>query len=108
MKINKNIISKALRETIDKFLINEDNVIECTDGACGGGALTGAFLDGSGQADTSMGITYPLFGGKPLKQANNFGKMTKTKKKNNIDTSAATARHDGKGGSISIPKRKKK
>ena len=108
MNINKNIIFKALRESIDNFLISEDNVVECTDGACGGGALTGAFLDGSGQADTSMGITYPLFGNAVLKQANNFGKVTKAKKKNKIDTSDATARHNGKGGSISIPKRKKK
>ena len=54
-----------------------------------------------------MGVSYPLFGGKVLKQGNNLGDKI-NKKDNGVDMKSATARHDGKGGSISIPKRRNK
>ena len=105
MRLTESMISKAIRESIKDIIREKKYIDEATAG--GGGALTGAFLDGSGQSDTSMGVSYPLFGGKVLKQGNNLGDKI-NKKDNGVDMKSATARHDGKGGSISIPKRRNK
>lgn len=104
MQINKYTIRKALRESIDNFIESEIKITEATAGC--GGALTGAFLDGSGQADTSMGINYPIFN-IPISQGNNLGKMV-NKKDDELDVEPALKRHDGKNGSISVPKKNKK
>ena len=104
MRLSESIISKAIRESIREVVKEKKYIDEATAG--GGGALTGSFLDGSGQSDTSMGISYPAFGGKVLKQGHNLGDKI-DKKDNVVDMKSATARHDGKGGSISIPKRMK-
>ena len=94
------IISEAAKMLV-RDMINED-------GGMVGGATSAAsngsgFMNGANNAQTSSNAQYdvPAFGGKVQRR------KKYSPKGNEVNIEPALARHNGKGGSISIPKRKK-
>ena len=83
---------RGRRYRVEESSINEDGI--------GGGATTAGVVDGQGNSDITQGTVYP-FKTKPLKQAHNLGEPQSD------FYGETTKRHNGKGGSISIPKNKK-
>lgn len=96
IRLTENDLHSIIRNAVDKIL-REDGA-----GAVGGAAANGSgFMNGANNAQTSSNAQFDVpFGGKPLKQKHNLGK------KNDDFFGDTTKRHNGKGGSISIPKKR--
>lgn len=94
------IVSEAASRLV-KDMINEDGGMA---GGAGSAASNGSgFMNGANNAQTSSNAQYdvPAFGGKVQRR------KKYSPKGNEVDIEPALERHNGNGGSISIPKRNK-
>lgn len=97
--ITESLIHRIIAETINSY-INEDGATSC--GMCCG-ATAGATSD---SADRQGAFDVP-FGGVQRRKTYSPKSDTVSNGMTNVDMSDTLKRHDGKEGSISIPKKKK-
>ena len=100
-KIIDNAVVKCLQE---EYVVSVKQINE--DGGMVGGAAANAsgFMNGANNAQTSSNAQFDVPFGGVQRRGIYSPKSKKSNKMTEVDMSDALKRHDGKGGSISIPK----
>ena len=97
----REFIDNAVKHVISQKLnhINEDG------GMVGGAAANGSgFMNGANNSQTSSNAQFDVPFGSVQRRKGYSPKGKNTSKMTEVDMTDAMKRHDGKGGSISIPK----
>ena len=96
------MINMAVKKALREMNINEDG------GMVGGAAANASgFMNGANNSQTSSNAQFDVPFGSVQRRKAYSPKGDSSSKMTNVDMSDALKRHDGKGGSISIPKQRK-
>lgn len=96
------MINMAVKQALREMNINEDG------GMVGGAAANASgFMNGANNSQTSSNAQFDVPFGSVQRRKTYSPKGDTSSKMTEVDMSDALKRHDGKGGSISIPKQRK-
>ena len=100
IRLTESELHDIVKEAVNRIL-KEDG------GMVGGAASNGSgFMNGANNAQTSSNAQFDVPFGSVQRRKGYSPKGDNTSKMTEVDMTDALKRHDGKGGSISIPKKK--
>lgn len=101
----KQVIRLTESELYDIIKESVNRILKEDGGMVGGAAANGSgFMNGANNAQTSSNAQFDVPFGGVQRRKGYSPKGDKTSKMTKVDMTPAMKRHDGKGGSISIPK----
>lgn len=100
IRLTESDLHNIVREAVNRILKEDGGMV--------GGAAANAsgFMNGANNAQTSSNAQFDVPFGSVQRRKGYSPKGDNTSKMTEVDMTDALKRHDGKGGSISIPKKK--